>query len=59
LAHLTIAVIPGHGVGQEVITEALRVLDRVSHFEYEHFDWGGELSSLLPSSRLQFKCDQR
>jgi tartrate dehydrogenase/decarboxylase / D-malate dehydrogenase len=39
---LTIAVIPGDGVGQEVIPEALRVLDRVGHFEYRHFDWGGE-----------------
>jgi tartrate dehydrogenase/decarboxylase/D-malate dehydrogenase len=39
---LTIAVIPGDGVGQEVIPEALRVLDRVGHFEYLHFDWGGE-----------------
>jgi tartrate dehydrogenase/decarboxylase / D-malate dehydrogenase len=42
MPNLTIAVIPGDGVGQEVIPEALRVLDRVGHFEYRHFDWGGE-----------------
>jgi len=42
MPHLTIAVIPGDGVGQEVIPEALRVLDRVGQFEYRHFDWGGE-----------------
>jgi tartrate dehydrogenase/decarboxylase/D-malate dehydrogenase len=42
MPHLTIAVIPGDGVGQEVIPEVLRVLDRVGPFEYRHFDWGGE-----------------
>jgi len=37
-----ISVIPGDGVGQEVIPEALRVLDRVAELEYRHFDWGAE-----------------
>jgi tartrate dehydrogenase/decarboxylase/D-malate dehydrogenase len=41
----TIAVIPGDGVGREVVPAALRVLDRVSNkfgiqFEYTHEDWG-------------------
>jgi len=37
-----IAVIPGDGIGQEVVPEGLRVLDRVGPgaFEYEHFPWG-------------------
>jgi tartrate dehydrogenase/decarboxylase/D-malate dehydrogenase len=35
-----IAVIPGDGIGQEVVPEGLRVLERVGTFEYEHFPWG-------------------
>jgi tartrate dehydrogenase/decarboxylase / D-malate dehydrogenase len=37
-----IAVIPGDGIGQEVVPEGLRVLDAVAprRFEYEHFPWG-------------------
>jgi isocitrate/isopropylmalate dehydrogenase len=37
-----IAVIPGDGIGQEVVPEGRRVLDRVAsgHLEYEHFPWG-------------------
>jgi tartrate dehydrogenase/decarboxylase / D-malate dehydrogenase len=37
-----IAVIAGDGIGQEVVPEGLRVLDRASGgaFEYEHFPWG-------------------
>ena len=42
-----IAVIPGDGIGQEVVPEGLRVLDRVAElsrgsvdFEYERFPWG-------------------
>lgn len=42
-----IAVIPGDGIGPEVIDEASRVLDQVrkSHqveLEFVHFDWGAE-----------------
>jgi tartrate dehydrogenase/decarboxylase / D-malate dehydrogenase len=39
---LRIAVIPGDGIGQEVVREGLRVLDSVApgRFEYEHFPWG-------------------
>jgi tartrate dehydrogenase/decarboxylase/D-malate dehydrogenase len=42
MAKVSIAVIPGDGVGNEVIPEALRILERVSTFEYQHFDWGSE-----------------
>src|SRR3981081_168248 len=37
-----IAVIPGDGIGLEVTTQGLRVLDAVSPgtFEYQHFPWG-------------------
>ncbi|HVS80445.1 MAG TPA: 3-isopropylmalate dehydrogenase [Pyrinomonadaceae bacterium] len=42
-----IAVIPGDGIGPEVISEALRVLDRVREthgveFQLTQFDWGAE-----------------
>lgn len=45
---LRIAVIPGDGIGPEVVSEALRVLDVVSQedgslaFFYDSFDWGCE-----------------
>jgi tartrate dehydrogenase/decarboxylase/D-malate dehydrogenase len=42
-----IAVIPGDGIGNEVVPEGIRVLDRLAErsagsftFEYEHFPWG-------------------
>jgi tartrate dehydrogenase/decarboxylase/D-malate dehydrogenase len=38
-----VAVIPGDGIGQEVVPEGLRVLDSLSEqprFAYEHFPWG-------------------
>jgi tartrate dehydrogenase/decarboxylase/D-malate dehydrogenase len=35
-----IAVIPGDGIGQEVVPEGLRVLNAVGDFQYEHFPWG-------------------
>src|SRR5688500_11064674 len=43
-----IAVIPGDGIGNEVMEEGLKVLDKVSSlygnvkFKYDHFDWGCE-----------------
>jgi tartrate dehydrogenase/decarboxylase/D-malate dehydrogenase len=44
---LRIAVIPGDGIGREVVREGLRVLDALATqsqgafvFEYEHFPWG-------------------
>src|SRR5438876_9805690 len=37
-----IAVIPGDGIGQEVVPEGVRVLDAVApgRLEYERFEWG-------------------
>ena len=47
MVRLKIAVIPGDGIGQEVVPEGLRVLDRLAErsegalaFDYEHFAWG-------------------
>jgi 3-isopropylmalate dehydrogenase len=42
-----IAIIPGDGIGPEVIDEAVKILDRVREthgveFELTHFDWGAE-----------------
>lgn len=43
-----IAVIPGDGIGKEVMEEGLKVLNKVSSlygkvkFKYDHFDWGCE-----------------
>jgi 3-isopropylmalate dehydrogenase len=42
-----IAVVPGDGIGVEVITEAVKVLDRVRsthgvELELTHFDWGAD-----------------
>lgn len=57
-----IAVIPGDGIGVEVIAEALRVLDRVKQthgveLELVHYDWGADkfLASgiSLPSDALE------
>jgi tartrate dehydrogenase/decarboxylase/D-malate dehydrogenase len=39
-----IAVVPGDGIGQDVVAEGMRVLDALAgadlSFEYEHFPWG-------------------
>ena len=42
-----IAVIPGDGIGPEVVAEGLKVLDTVSNkrdiaFDLQEFDWGSE-----------------
>ena len=47
MRNFSIAVIAGDGVGQEVVPEALRVLDRIAPraqaaFDYLRFDWGAE-----------------
>jgi len=41
----TIAVVPGDGVGQEVVPQAKRVLERIGKkhsvsFAFQDFDWG-------------------
>src|SRR4051794_30148818 len=45
-----IAVIPGDGIGKEVVPEGLRVLDRLAEgsggliaFDFERFPWGSQL----------------
>jgi tartrate dehydrogenase/decarboxylase/D-malate dehydrogenase len=52
-----IAVIPGDGIGREVVPQGLRVLDRLAErsggelaFSYEHFPWGSEY--YLTSGRM-------
>ncbi len=47
MTRFSIAVIPGDGVGQEVVPAALRVLDAIAPhhnagFDYRHFDWGAD-----------------
>jgi tartrate dehydrogenase/decarboxylase / D-malate dehydrogenase len=47
MASFKIAVIPGDGVGKEVVPAALQVLEAISArfqtgFELHHFDWGAE-----------------
>jgi tartrate dehydrogenase/decarboxylase/D-malate dehydrogenase len=58
-----IAVIPGDGVGPEVVPEAIRVLTRVSDLEpllslsFDHFDWGSEryrrVGAMMPPDALR------
>ncbi len=42
MADFSIAVIPGDGVGREVVPEAIRVLDAIAKLDYTHFDWGSD-----------------
>ncbi len=43
MKQFSIAVIPGDGVGKEVMPAALRVLEAIgANFEFHHFDWGAE-----------------
>ena len=57
-----IAVIPGDGIGPEVVREAVRVLERLRdahgvELEFTHFDWGAEKflreSVSLPAGALE------
>ena len=67
LAKTKIAVIPGDGIGPEVVREALRVLDRVREMhgiemEFTHFDWGAEKflreGVSLPSGALEMLSNE-
>lgn len=53
---LEIAVIPGDGVGKEVIPAGLRVLETVASFEAEVLPWGAEFydetGSMMPADAL-------
>ena len=47
MKRFAIAVIPGDGVGQEVVPAALRVLEKIGQefdagFDFEEFEWGAE-----------------
>ncbi len=54
---MRVAVIPGDGVGQEVIPAALRVLDPVSQLDFEELPWGAEYyertGRMMPEDGLQ------
>ena len=58
----SIAVIPGDGVGQEVVPAAIQVLDAIAGrhgatFDYEHFDWGADYYTrfgvMMPANALE------
>jgi len=47
MAHYRVAVIPGDGIGKEVMPEAMRVLEAAGRrfdlrFDWQHFDWSCE-----------------
>jgi tartrate dehydrogenase/decarboxylase/D-malate dehydrogenase len=48
MKNYSIAVIPGDGIGTEVMHEGLRVLERIAEIDggfsvsYDHYDWGCE-----------------
>ncbi len=54
---MRVAVIPGDGVGQEVIPAALRVLDPVARLDFEELPWGSEYyertGRMMPEDGLQ------
>ena len=57
-----IALVPGDGIGKEVIPAGQRILDALTsaepslHFRFEHFDWGGDYyrrhGVMMPSEGL-------
>ena len=57
-----IAVIPGDGIGPEVMNESLKVLNKISElddgfkFEFTHFPWGCkyylETSEMMPTDGI-------
>ena len=58
-----IAVLPGDGIGQEVMSVAIKVLEKVSEnsrtfdLEFEHFDWSTQTylqtGSYIPNNGLE------
>jgi tartrate dehydrogenase/decarboxylase/D-malate dehydrogenase len=59
---MRIAVIPGDGIGNEVVPEGLRVLEAAGHrfdleFDWSHFDWNCERfkkkGSMMPADGLE------
>ena len=62
LAKYRIAVVPGDGIGKEVVPEGLRVLDEAGRkfgieFEFSHFDWScesyAETGRLMPKDGIE------
>ncbi len=62
MASYKIAVIPGDGIGPEVIREGVKILDLISKkysikFEYEYFDWGGgryvSIGEVMPENAIE------
>ena len=62
---LRIAVIAGDGVGQEVIPQAKRVLERIGRqhemqFTFQDFDWGSEYyfrnGRMMPADAIVSPC---
>ena len=53
----TVAVIPGDGVGQEVIPEGIKVLEAVADMRFHELPWGcayyGKHGVMMPSDALQ------
>jgi len=61
MKRFSIAVIPGDGVGQEVVPAAIEVLDTIAGrhaaaFDYEYFDWGSDYyfraGAMMPPNAL-------
>ena len=61
MAHYRIAVIPGDGIGKEVVPEGLQVLEKVGgkfgiEFQWDEFDWSCEryhnVGSMMPEDGL-------
>jgi len=62
VASYKIAVIPGDGIGPEVIREGIKILDTISKkysikFDYEYFDWGGgryvSIGEVMPENAIE------
>ncbi len=63
----SIAVIPGDGVGQEVVPASVQVLDAIAarhnaSLKYEHFDWGADYYNrfgvMMPANALELLRDK-
>ncbi len=58
-----VALVPGDGIGKEVVPagrqvlEALAAADNTFHFDFEHFDWGGDYyrqhGAMMPADGLE------
>jgi tartrate dehydrogenase/decarboxylase/D-malate dehydrogenase len=62
LANYQVAVIPGDGIGKEVVPEGIKVLETISStfdiaFEWQHFDWSCEryleTGAMMPADGIE------